>query len=391
MVVTSGSLPMRGNPFLSRVALMVRAGRPLLPAHPLVTLQSEVVGGRPFVRLWFITMGCSHDRQGHCTMCNYGRGHTAAPAAVEGAVSEAIRSLATTGGTLLMSPSGSMFDDREVAPDLRRALWALARDSAFDRVLTESRAELVNERVVREARSILAGKELAIEIGLESSDPWILRHCVNKGLELDTVDRAIERSRELDVPLTVNVSLGTAFLTPAEAVDDAVATVRWALDAGATDAVVFPLLVRRWTVLGHLFEHGRHEQTSLWALVEVLMRLGPAAASRVSIAWYRNYDAQLTDQPSHPLSVVAAPTTCPRCETVVLRGLDDYRDSGEFATILQLDAHSCPCHDEWRRRVESPAEAPLRDRVRTDYAALAKEVLGETWWRQHGVEVLAAL
>jgi len=341
--------------------------------------------------LWFTTVGCSHDRQGHCTMCNYGRGQAVSADAVAGAVREALRSLGSTEGTLLLSPSGSMFDDREVAPDLRRALWALARESAFDRILTESRAELVNDSVVHEARALLGDKELAIEIGLESSDPWILRHCVNKGLALGTVARAIERARVLDVPLTVNVCLGTAFLTPAEAVADAVTTVRWALDAGATDAVLFPLLVRRWTVLGHLFEHGRYEPTSLWALVDVLVRLGPAAASRVSIAWYRNYDAGHTDQPTHPLSVLATPTTCPRCETVVLSGLDDYRDSGDFAAILQLDAHQCGCRDEWRRTALDPAEPPLRERVRADYAALGTEVLGDMWWQDHGAEVLAAL
>ena len=66
--------PRQKNPFLSRVCVLLRETRPLIPDALAYTIRTEVVGGASFARLWFRTSGCTHDRQGSCTFCNYGRG-----------------------------------------------------------------------------------------------------------------------------------------------------------------------------------------------------------------------------------------------------------------------------------------------------------------------------
>lgn len=378
------------NPFLSRVALELRRGRPPFPADQLVTTQREVVSGRPFLRLWFMSPGCTHDRRGHCTMCNYGVGIPVSWDAVVRAVEQALESLGGIGGTLLLSPSGSMFDEREVPAEVRRALFALAADTAFDRVLTESRPESVTADVVAETVEMLCGKQFALELGLESSDPWILRWCVNKGLDLSRLPGALAVAADLGVPATLNVSLGTAFLSSVEAIEDAVATTRWGLTAGASDVVVFPLLVRRWTVLAHLHLHGRHHPPSLWSLVEVLRRLGPDLVQRVSIAWYRDY-AELDGGAAASMAVLARPTTCPVCENHVLSRLDEYRASQSFEVIEDLVQFRCACREIWSAELAAAETRPLTERVPAEYEDLGREVLGDAWWQRHGADVLAGV
>jgi radical SAM enzyme (TIGR01210 family) len=378
------------NPFLSRVALRLRHGRPAFPSDRLTTIHHEVVGGRPFVRLWFLTEGCTHDRRGHCTMCNYGIGTPVRWDAVVDAVAEDLAVLDGANGTLLLSPSGSMFDEREVPADIRRELFALAARSSFEQVLCESRPESLTEAVVAETTSILPGKQFALEMGLESSDPWVLRWCVNKGLELATLRDALVMAARHGVPTTLNVCVGTAFLTVRESIEDALAAVRWGLGAGASDIVLFPLLVRDWTVLAHLHRQGLYEPPSLWSLVDVLGQLGPDLAPKVSIAWYRDYSEADGGAPAS-MAVRARPGTCPRCEDAVLGSLDAYRDSQDFAEVAALVGIHCACRIAWLdERAEVPSD-PLEQRVGAQYAALGRELLGEAWWERHGVRVLGEI
>lgn len=377
-IATQGSRP-RGdasvrNRFVSQVAISLRQNQPRLSAGPLTTVNSETVGGRPFVRLWFTTAGCTHDRRGRCTMCNYG---TSEPADAESIVHAAALDLSRSGcthGTLLVSPSGSMFDEREVDPPTRRQLLTLAASTDFERILVETRPETITDAVLSESIALLPGKQLEIEIGLESSDPWVLRWCVNKGLHLEQVVRALDLCAAYGATSIVNVSLGTAFLTEVEAIADAVNTTRWAFAQGATEVVVFPLSVRGWTVLHHMYERGRYRPVSLWSLVEVLRRLGQAAAARVSISWYRDYNAADDDYSSSPLRVLAAPTTCERCVSDVLERLDGYRDSQDFTIITDLSHHTCSCRQEWLSGLAQAPTQPLSQRVQDEYRALAVEL-----------------
>lgn len=368
----TGDTSMR-NPFLSQVALSLRQGQPRLSAEPLVTVNSETVGGRPFVRLWFTTAGCTHDRRGRCTMCNYGAGEPGDTESIVHAAALGLSRWSGTHGTLLVSPSGSMFDEREVAPPTRRQLLTLAASTDFERILVETRPETITNAVLSESIALLQGKQLEVEIGLESSDPWVLRWCVNKGLQLEHVVRALDLCAAHGATSIVNVSLGTAFLTEPEAIADAVDTTRWAFAQGATEVVVFPLSVRGWTVLQHMYDRGRYRPVSLWSLAEVLRRLGRETAARVSISWYRDYNAAVDDS-SSPLRVMAAPTTCARCVGDVLESLDGYRDSQDFKIITDLSQHPCSCRQEWLSGLALAPTQPLGQRVQDEYRALAIEI-----------------
>jgi radical SAM enzyme (TIGR01210 family) len=376
------------NPFLSRVALALRRGRPPFPVGVRWTLQTEVVDARPFVRLWFLTRGCSKDLQGACTMCNYGCGPEVTGEDMVAAVAEG---LAATDhrGTLLVSPSGSMFDGREVPVPARRAILDLVAGSDFDDVICETRAETVTEELADELAAFQRRRPLTVEMGLESAEPRVLRWCVNKLLAPGAYEQAMARLAARDLPFTTNVCLGAAFLTEAEAIADAVASVGWLADKGAGSTVLFPLLIRDWTVLAHLYRLGRYCPVSLWALVETLMRLGPVAASGVTIAWYRDYAAD--DISSSGMRVLAAPTTCPRCRPEVVATLDNYRATRNFALIRFLDRHPCSCHAAWRERLAVPAAWDFMARLPEEYEQLGVDVLGEAWWQRHGNTVLADL
>lgn len=379
------------NAFLGRVCVRLRETRPLIADDLGYTIRTEVVGGASFARLWFRTSGCTRDRRGSCTFCNYGRGGATDTDDMVASVARGLTVLsAQRPATLLVSPSGSMFDEAEVPLAARRAILTLMAGSDAREVLCETRAETVTDVNVREFAEIMRDKSSYVEVGLESSDPWVSTYCVNKTLSLQDYCDAIARLNAHGIGAITNVVVGTPFLSPAEVIHDAVRTIEWALRHGSDSCVLFPLHVRGWTLLEWLWNRGLYQPPSLWSLVEVLRRLGPDQAAGVTISWYRDYDSEVGEG-SDSTRALSSPDTCPRCQDAVLSLLDAYRESGDFALVRDLSRFDCSCHQAWRRNLEVSVATGLVERVAQAYEVVGRDVLGDVWWHDYGADVIADL
>jgi radical SAM enzyme (TIGR01210 family) len=231
------------------------------------------------------------------------------------------------------------------------------------------------------------GRERAfVEVGLESANPWVLRNCINKMLDLGDYARGIQTLTDSGIRSATNVSLGTAFLTESEAIADAVGAIRFAHEAGSDLAVLFPLHVRRHTLLHWLWTQGMYSPVSIWSVIDVLMRVGPSISATTTISWYRNRAGEGGPMPG----IVASPGTCDRCSDEVLAILDEYRDSGEFGLLERLSTFPCNCRDEWEVRLAHESES-LADRMATAYRSLGIELLGIEWWTLNGESVIGSL
>lgn len=371
-----------GNPFLREAMRVIRRDRPRLsPAVPYFN-RVEIVPSGKYAEVWFTTDGCTWDHEGGCTMCNYGRGQVLAPDETVSVVQSALRELPDGISELLVSPSGGFFDERELPAAARRGVLAAVRSVPCDRFLIETRVETVTETNVAELRGALPGRALGIEVGLESSDGWIQRFCVNKGTDGARFRRAAAVAHAHDVALYSNVCLGTAFLTQGEAIDDAARSVIWSLENGADVAVLFPLHVKPYTLLATLRAGGRYQPISLWSLAAVLERVAQhddAFPPRTEIAWYKSYY-------SDPSKISDSPGTCDRCYSAVLGLLDAYRARLDLATINALVSFECSCKSPWRGRV-SAAAAPLPSRVLEHYRWIAAATGLDDWWALHGAAI----
>lgn len=359
-----------GNSFLMRVMQSVRVGRQVLPENPPYFIREELVPAGRFVEVWFLTSGCRWDRAGSCTMCNYGRGPAISEAAMIDAVRRGLAEVRWPAEELVVSPSGSMLDDREVPPGARAAILSLLAELPVKKLLFETRSETVTEQVMDELKRALGGCPVTIEIGIESADPWVSRYCINK--IAGDHRRAIQVVRNHGFGSCVNVLLGAPFLSPAEAVADCVATVEWAYKAGADSVVVFPVHAKPFTLAGLMASEGRFRPPSLWALVETLRRLAPEQQRQTAIAWYKNYIPELPP--------VALPTTCPACEGVVLTLLDRYRATQSAEVLESLANFDCACRHRWLEEMAAPEAIPLPSRVAAacDWLAGHLNLIG--WW-----------
>jgi len=381
------------NVLLDVVCARLRRARTRVAASPDFTTRMETVGGRPFVYLWFRTRGCRADARGECTMCNYGASGRVSASQMVAAVAQGLLSIERLGEvTLMVSPSGSMFDEWEVPAEAREAIFRLVKAAGVREIITETRAESLVDECVRGYASLFRQQQPGIGLGLESADPWILKYCLNKSMSLPSYSSAVEVLRHSGVNAITNVLLGSPFLTPAEAIDDAVRSVLWAFAQGTSLCCVFPAHVKKHTLISWLWERKLYSPPSLWSLAEALRRLGSEVARNVTISWYKNYAVSGGETgTSIDSACVSSPTTCPVCVDRVMALLDAYRNYRDFDVIEELGCVECDCRLRWRESLEQPATEPLTGRVGQAYETIARGVLGDAWWEERGAAVVADL
>jgi len=247
---------LKSSPFLGLAMQRIRAGRPELPADQTYFTRVEKVPAGDYVEVWFRTGGCTWDGAGGCTMCNYGRGGHVSASEMVAAVRSALDELPEPPAELMVSPSGGMWDPKEVPNEVVDSVYEMVRRVRPGRFFVETRAETVSSKRVAGFRGAFPAAELAVEVGLESSHDGVLAYCVNKGSTAGLFERAAARLRASGIVTYANVCLGTALLDRTLALRDTLASTRWALTHGADKVVIFPLHVKPFTLLGWLYRQG---------------------------------------------------------------------------------------------------------------------------------------
>jgi radical SAM enzyme (TIGR01210 family) len=304
------------------------------------------------------------------------------------AVREGLRGLPPScDATLLLSASGSMFDDWEVPDSARERIFELVRQVKTRAIVCESRAEFITDVGVRDFVAVFEDREVGIGLGLESADPWLLKFSINKALSLADYVSAVKILRGQGVASAANVIVGPPFLTAAEAIDDTIESVRWAFENGVDQCVLFPAHVKRHTLAEWLWRRGMYAAPSLWSLVRVLYRLGPQMMSDVTISWYKNYYAAAKSEAD--FGFASSPATCPRCLDSVVSLLDDFRGTGDFDVVEQLEHFACDCRTSWEESLQVVPELSRVRRAAEAYELLGRDLLPQGWWDVHGAAVLA--
>lgn len=357
-----------GNQMLSRLTrkLVVSPTFPL----PDYSYRLEDIPGWKFVSLWFRTRGCSHQLSGGCTFCYYGNGPEVSADELISFVQKGFEVIPRDSKIeLLVSPSGSMLDPREIPRKARQGIFSLLSKHPAERITMESRAELVTADALDDVEEFLVEKKPRVEIGLEAQDEFIRRNCVNKNLDIGTFRRAVAKVKERGFRSSANVAIGIPFLSPNESIDEAVATIRIALDCGADECVLFPIHVRMGTLAEWLWKNNLFRPPSIWSYIEVLRRLDSMELACVTLSWYKPYTVHLGHGrflPKDPTLLEMA-TTCPHCWDRVRSCLDAFRSSGERGALDATSAIRCSCRDVWGRSL-CPAESDLPSRVESAYA-----------------------
>lgn len=295
--------------------------------------ETDMSGGRKVAAMVMImrTNGCCWVKEGGCTMCGYRE-------ASLGGVTEddLLKQLEQALSRYKDEPfvkiytSGSFLDDNEVPPSVRARIFDAFK--GCERILFESRPEFITEESLADVP-----KTVTVALGLESSDPEVLKTAVHKGFTPDDILRAGTLLKSKGYGVRTYLLLKTPFMTEKMAIEDAVRSARFA-DPFSDEISVNPLNVQRGTYVERLWKRGDFRSPWIWSLIEVFRRLSGTVNARVM---------------SSPSGGGASRGVhnCGECDTRALEAIEKYSYSQDLA---DLDV-CCECQDMWKAYLESEA------------------------------------
>ena len=267
------------------------------------------------------SIGCRFGRGGQCVYCNYG-------STTEHSDEEKLRAVENILQTnihkrVIVGSFGNYFDPEEVSWELFSSINGLLARTAIGSIIFETHYTTVSKKYLDEIKRVFSptNKDIFIEMGLESSNPRILKEYINKSLDIRKFSDTIALIKEYGFGVIANVILGTPYLTPEQQLDDAYATINWALNNKADGVVVFPLNVKENTPLYKLCQEGVYKPISQWLLIRLLDLLDETLLSRVSMSWFGERQEKGRDLYAIP------PGSCPICREKLQEFYRDYSDN----------------------------------------------------------------
>ncbi|MCL2510321.1 MAG: archaeosine biosynthesis radical SAM protein RaSEA, partial [Methanomassiliicoccaceae archaeon] len=237
--------------------------------------EKDMVSGRQCDAMVVImrTSGCCWAKTGGCTMCGY-RQASVTTVTEDDLNSQVDEALSRYNGEPFVKiyTSGSFLDENEIPLSVRNRIFR--EFSGCERILFESRPEFVTDEAVA-----TLPKTATVALGLESSDPDVLRTSVNKGFTPEDSRRAGMAIKEAGLMVRTYLLLKPPFLTETAAIEDAVRSAAFA-DEFSDEISINPLNVQRGTYAERLWRAGELRPPWIWSLSEVLRRLSGSVSAR---------------------------------------------------------------------------------------------------------------
>ncbi|MBE0518640.1 MAG: archaeosine biosynthesis radical SAM protein RaSEA [Thermoplasmata archaeon] len=273
------------------------------------------------------TGGCSHFHNGGCSMCGYNT-ESKKGISAEQIVKQFERALPGMGDVQVLKvyTSGSFLDKTEVPEEAARRVLEECSSRGM-RLLVESRPEYVTGERVDEILSMHGNLEIAI--GFESANDKVLKYSINKGFTVADYDKAADILKERNVDLRSYVLIKPPFLTEAEAIADAVATVRHAAKTSTTISIN-AVNVQKGTVVDKLWRNWAYRPPWLWSVLQVVRES-------------EGLGAKVVCDPVGGGSIRGA-HNCGECDQIIIDGLKDFSISQNWS---RLGSKDCSCKDMW--------------------------------------------
>ena len=225
------------------------------------------------------TRGCSWSYHSGCSMCGYWDDTN--PDIGKEELKKQVESFLKdfpNGEVLKIFTSGSFFDSIEIDPALQFEIIEMVL-RGYANIIVESRPEYIG-KVIGELKRF-EGK-LQVSIGLESTNPSILKDSVNKNYDFDDFKMAASRLRENGITVRTYLLLKPPFITENEAILDAVKSAKDL--APYSDFIsINPMNIQRGTLVERMYKQGSYRPPWLWSIVTVLQSLRDVGVPVVSL------------------------------------------------------------------------------------------------------------
>ncbi len=236
---------------------------------------------------------------------------------------------------LFICTNGSWFDDRELDFD--------TRDLIIDRVLQckhvrsvvlESRPEFVDGPGIKQLRRLRdGGVDVTVGLGFDSLSEDVREFCLNKRIPLESYVDACGSLGSNGIKVCTYVILKPPFLTESEAIDEAVATIKFAFDVNSSSVFLEPLAIQKYTLQEILHQRNLFRPPWLWSVLEVIRQTLGTGRLMIGGQFFIPAPYQLAHN-------------CPQCNPSFNEAFLEFNRNNEegYENLCKID---CTCRESW--------------------------------------------
>lgn len=167
---------------------------------------------------------------------------------------------------------GSLLNENEISNKAVKYIFnSLNKFDGIKKVIIESRAEYVQEKVIKDIRSTYNKGTIEVGIGVESTNKNIREICHHKGLnDLESVKEAIDVLHKYKCKALAYINFKPIFLTESEAIKDAIKTAVDCFEMGFDAVSIEPTSLQDFSLANYLYQLGQYRVPWLWSIRDVV-------------------------------------------------------------------------------------------------------------------------
>lgn len=267
------------NSILDEYMKRKRKNRPMLTHDKMY----ELYHNSDLVQLWFQTPPCRFSQMGKCTMCNYWNGRK-----ITGLMKTMLSELSLPEDcqTILINTCGSCLDPLEVPKEDLLLLLNWLKLCPAQKVIFETHWTTLNLKTLNLINSMLSGKKIMYEIGIESTNSDTLFYLLNKPSSLVDIGGIVKKIHQHHASTIMNVIFGAPFLNPEEQVEDAVRSISYLLDNHSDYIVLFPVNIKPHTLFMDLYQRGEYHPVPIRIMADMLLDHFSDKLEKINVAWF---------------------------------------------------------------------------------------------------------
>lgn len=308
------------------------------------------------MQIIFVAQGCvkALSKEAPCTMCGFinesNFGKYVLPKDLMHQFDYAVKQKGFKKSSIVtLLNSGSIFPEMEFPKVAREYIFKKLNGYAhIKEVLTESRPEFVNEKVIKETKELLKNKKVELSFGLEAATDIVRDQFINKGFSKKDFEKAVKIAHKYKIDTHCYVLLKPPFLTESEAIDEAVKTIKYCFKKGVFGVTLMPCGVQKNTLTEFLYKNNEYRPPWLWSVIEVIRKT-------------KNDGYVRLDTREENVQHLSDPHNCSKCNVKVVKAFDKYNIKHDLEVFDKLD---CECRKEWQKDLKIKNTTPFNKRIK---------------------------
>lgn len=334
---------------LSSANRIIRKNRPRINADKVC----DVFVSNELLEIGFLSKQCTNDAKGSCIMCDYGCANETRDIEVYIEEMRKIIKKHNDFDLLLLCTNGSFMDSKQISDDLFFSILNEANKYSFSTLEIETHYQNVTREKLDTIRQIVKEKKVCIEMGLETVNENIQNKYIMKNISMQKLKNKIDLIHSYGYETDINIMLGMPFLSVKEQLEDALVTSDWVFENNS-NLIVFPMNIKPFTLLFHMYETGFYQPISHWLMIEFLNKIPIKHLGKITVAWYGNREEKYEGSEKR----VVFPSSCPNCHENIFHFYYEFNKSSSSdsrKTLIKelIQNRKCKCYDELFKTLNS--------------------------------------